>query len=170
MNNSVRKFFPRIFTVLLNFLALCGIADAQVVNTVANGNWSSGATWSTGSVPGPNAQITILHTVTMNMDCNIGTSGRLTVSSSGRINGTGSKKIMNENDIINNGRVVVYMLENKPGSTYICNNYDRYSGSMINEGIIDVYGDMSVLGGDLVNKGSLRIQIGGYLYCYGTFM
>jgi hypothetical protein len=85
----------------VNHGSLTSNGTGYLVTSVANGNWSSGSTWSTGTVPSCGENIMIVHAVTADMavtvpNLTIGTGGNLTtnsavtISSTFTISGTGT--------------------------------------------------------------------------------
>ena len=62
------------------------------VTTVANGNWNSGATWSTGMVPTCNDAVLILHQVTINSAGNVAKG--VTIQTGGVLTMTGGDLIV----------------------------------------------------------------------------
>lgn len=74
----------KLYLSVLSVIA-CVALKAEVVTSVASGNWNSGSTWSTGTVPTGSSQVVINsgHTVLFNA---AGSAGTITINAGGTLN------------------------------------------------------------------------------------
>jgi len=81
----------KLFICSFLFLGLTLLSNAQITS-VANGNWTSPATWG-GMPPTPGSDVIINHTVILDIDYAF-SSGSITVNGAGALNGNNSMRAL----------------------------------------------------------------------------
>ena len=80
------NYLKLVYTLLSLLTLSMSSLSAATVESVKNGDWNSGTTWSTGAVPGPNDDVVIKHLVGMTgLTADI-SMGKLTINAGGRLN------------------------------------------------------------------------------------
>jgi hypothetical protein len=161
MSNSVHA----IIKVFVVFFALINTAIAANKYSIANGNWTSGTTWSNTSggascncSPLKSDNIYISNNVTLDKDLTGGAQGLtgiLTINSGASLNGAGT-----------------YSLELRSGSTFTVNGSLTIKDLTLNSGsnILFQTGATAVVNGTFLNKtGSTNVTVNGTLTVNGTF-
>ncbi len=144
---------------LLSLICAIGIY-AQTVTSVANGNWTSPATWG-GVPPVPGNTVIINHTVTLDMDWGY-SSGSITINASGALNGNSPMRGMaiaggtlTVNGTFNVARTALYSGTATNGGTfisdslYLSTSLTNNTGATINAAQFLIY-----TGGNFTNNGS----------------
>ena len=102
-------------TLFALLLAFAGIS--QTATSIANGNWTSPATWSCSCVPLPGYTVTINHNVTLNTSFAY-TSGSITINAGGALitDLTGRDLWINGGSFSNSGNLDVHFLMTSTGT------------------------------------------------------
>lgn len=172
----MKETITRILMIaILSMAAL----QAAVVNSVANGDWEAGSTWSTGAVPGSNDQITVSHSVfyAPNSAIVINAGGSLSVALSGDLTTNGS--VENHGTIMIQGTfTIVKNIDNygimgissigllttlgtgnnynRPGATYNIDGTFNVSGNFQNNGTMNWSGTGTMNSGNFQNDGLIN--------------
>ena len=160
MSNSVPSI--KVFVV---FFALINTAIAANKYSIANGNWTSGTTWSNTNggascscSPVKSDNIYIYNNITLDKDLTGGAQGLtgiLTINSGASLNGAGT-----------------YSVELRAGSTFTVNGSLTVKDLTLNSGsnILFQSGATTVVNGTLLNKtSSVNVTVNGALTVNGTF-
>src|SRR5688572_22771831 len=142
-------------TIAALFLCLC--IKAQVTS-VSSGNWNSGSTWSTGSVPTSSSQVIINngHTVTVNAAA---TAGTLTINAGGTLAASSSTLAVSDS-VVNAGTF------NASGANITING--SATTGLTNTGTLTVSGGMLTVGPSgggnrmvrNINNGTINVSSG----------
>lgn len=124
--------------MLAIFMGLVAWTQAAVVSSVKDGEWSDPTVWSGGEAPGPQDEVTILHTVSASGGFVVGNLGKLTVKSAGKFMVSGGMDMYGYFEVL--------------GIAEISGGYEHY-GYATWDGTVKVFGDIEIRGGTLVNNG-----------------
>jgi hypothetical protein len=174
---------------LLLWLTVPSVYAANI-QSAANGDWATPATWTGGVVPGPGDVVTVRHLVTLSTTATI--NGTLTVNNTGElvITVTGSLQVGTltvSNVLVNRGMLSVTTQLNINPSASFTNNGNVLTPSVVmdNNSIVTNEGRMEitmlgnnrgtfinnstlVVKGDFDNEGVLTIGTNGTTYVAGT--
>lgn len=139
LKKAMKHFNKRLLTTLLILLTGTAIQlQATVIYSAANGNWDNSATWTGGHVPGPHDRVYISHEVTATGGRVVGSTGRLTVSTTGKFILRGGLDVYGKFTII--------------GVAEVSGGLENYGKTTIN-GNLKVYGDWENRAGTTYNYG-----------------
>lgn len=167
----------KIFTFLFVISTIC--LNAANITSLSNGNWSNPATWSTGTVPGNNDNVTINHNI--NLDVSVTTKTSITINSGfSLISETSTLQIKNGVTLQIYGDLQVFDLQFDNGSivraentstVQVLNNFTNKNNSddVIIHGYMGVEGNfINSTGGKIIGDGEI-CTTGSYIGAGDTF-
>jgi hypothetical protein len=154
------KQFRFNLTILLVILTAFSSLQAQVVTSVAHGDWSQPSTWSEGKVPTGAEDIRISHKIRHGSTITIRSAGKLTILTGGKL--SVGETLENLGNVFNYDTIIVNTIHGPRGG------FDN-RGKAINYATFITTGTFENRAGAIFENHS-SLQLNGDLENYGTFL
>ncbi len=159
----------KYFNLLLLLLITITVTNAATITSTGTGNWSTAATWSSGTVPTPTDDVTIEtgHTILINATGSVSSVGNLTVKGTLWFKYNAQPvSISGDLSIVSGGVFNVY---GENGSTTY-GKFIQLAGNLVNNGVLDFSYPSSSGNGLVLNGTTLQTISGAGTFTYINYV